>query len=229
MTEGHHSRASGVGWGSSTSIVLRGNGIYFTRDNDAASSIHEVFRQAIAVGTVDVRAGSRSWESKDEKSSSHVLRPKSLTERVPRGLILVQVDMATYGRDSWALTSLGVWRDQSLHGTEKSAEFVKSKQREARRTMLSLSNSMKSRPPLLRGNTSNCESTMDTKDSSLSKVDTRSLDKQCAISDPRRESIGNSISDDESGRLLEASSAGGGTCFVTQDAPADMAVEEMES
>lgn len=43
--------------------------------------------------------------------------------------------MATYGQASWALTSLGVWRSNSLT-TENSAQFVKSRQREARRALL---------------------------------------------------------------------------------------------
>lgn len=44
--------------------------------------------------------------------------------------------MVTYGRESWALTNLGAWRNQSLQRTNKSNDFVKSKQREARRAML---------------------------------------------------------------------------------------------
>lgn len=46
--------------------------------------------------------------------------------------------MATHGHNSWALTSLGAWRDQSLSlsGEATSAEFIKSRQREARRAML---------------------------------------------------------------------------------------------
>lgn len=43
--------------------------------------------------------------------------------------------MATYGQSSWALTSLGAWRNNSLR-TENSAQFVKSRQREARRALL---------------------------------------------------------------------------------------------
>ncbi|CAN0130154.1 unnamed protein product [Ectocarpus sp. 12 AP-2014] len=49
-----------------------------------------------------------------------------------------QVDMATYGHQSWALTNLGAWRSRSLgaSGEGKPAEFVKSRQREAKRAML---------------------------------------------------------------------------------------------
>lgn len=43
--------------------------------------------------------------------------------------------MATHGQQSWALTSLGAWRDRSL-STEKSLEFVKRRQREAKRALL---------------------------------------------------------------------------------------------
>lgn len=43
--------------------------------------------------------------------------------------------MATHGQESWALTSLSAWRDRSL-GADNSAEFVKSKQRNARRALL---------------------------------------------------------------------------------------------
>lgn len=43
--------------------------------------------------------------------------------------------MATYGQTSWALTSLGAWRDKSL-ATGNSAEFVRNRQREARRAFL---------------------------------------------------------------------------------------------
>lgn len=144
-----------------------------------------------------------------------------------RGVILLQVDMATYGRDSWALTSLGVWRDQSLHRTEKSAEFVKSKQREARRSMLSPSNSVNSsQTSLPKGDSSGSKGKVETEDSlSIRKVDTRSIHEQGASLEPPRESIGNSISGVKSRMLLDASSAEGGT----QDAPAGMAIEEMES
>lgn len=46
--------------------------------------------------------------------------------------------MATHGHKSWALTSLGAWRDQSLSssGDGNSSAFIKSRQREARRAML---------------------------------------------------------------------------------------------
>lgn len=44
--------------------------------------------------------------------------------------------MVTHGKKSWALTSLGPWRDRSLQQTKKPNDFVKSKQREARRAML---------------------------------------------------------------------------------------------
>lgn len=46
--------------------------------------------------------------------------------------------MATHGHQSWALTNLGAWRSQSLgaSGDGKPAEFVKSRQREAKRAML---------------------------------------------------------------------------------------------
>ncbi|CAN0560999.1 unnamed protein product, partial [Ectocarpus sp. 12 AP-2014] len=49
-----------------------------------------------------------------------------------------KVDMATYGHQSWALTNLGAWRSRSLgaSGEGKPAEFVKSRQREAKRAML---------------------------------------------------------------------------------------------
>ncbi|CAN0171391.1 unnamed protein product, partial [Ectocarpus fasciculatus] len=49
-----------------------------------------------------------------------------------------KVDMATHGHQSWALTSLGAWRSQSLgaSGEGRPAEFVKSRQREAKRAML---------------------------------------------------------------------------------------------
>eukprot|EP00752_Nemacystus_decipiens_P003976 g3641.t1 len=49
-----------------------------------------------------------------------------------------KVDMATHGHASWALTSLGAWRDRSMSasGDAKSAAFIKSRQREARRAML---------------------------------------------------------------------------------------------
>ncbi|CAN0129560.1 unnamed protein product [Ectocarpus sp. 6 AP-2014] len=49
-----------------------------------------------------------------------------------------KVDMATHGHQSWALTNLGAWRSQSLgaSGEGKPAEFVKSRQREAKRAML---------------------------------------------------------------------------------------------
>ncbi|CAB1112517.1 unnamed protein product [Ectocarpus sp. CCAP 1310/34] len=49
-----------------------------------------------------------------------------------------KVDMATYGHQSWALTNLGAWRSQSLgaSGGGKPADFVKSRQREAKRAML---------------------------------------------------------------------------------------------
>lgn len=43
--------------------------------------------------------------------------------------------MATYGQTSWALTSLGAWRHKSL-ATGNSAQFVKYRQREARRAFL---------------------------------------------------------------------------------------------
>lgn len=43
--------------------------------------------------------------------------------------------MATHGQSSWALTSLGAWRNNSLR-TENSAQFVKSRQRQARRELL---------------------------------------------------------------------------------------------
>lgn len=46
--------------------------------------------------------------------------------------------MATHGQKSWALTSLGAWRGQSLSSSDggKSSAFVKSRQRDARRAML---------------------------------------------------------------------------------------------
>lgn len=46
--------------------------------------------------------------------------------------------MVTHGQKSWALTSLGAWRDQSLSSSDegKSSAFVKSRQRNARRAML---------------------------------------------------------------------------------------------
>lgn len=49
-----------------------------------------------------------------------------------------KVDMATHGHQSWALTNLGAWRSQSLgaSGEGKPAEFLKGRQREAKRTML---------------------------------------------------------------------------------------------
>eukprot|EP00903_Cladosiphon_okamuranus_P006529 g6380.t1 len=49
-----------------------------------------------------------------------------------------KVEMATHGHESWALTSLGTWRDRSLGASEpgKSAAFLKNRQREARRAML---------------------------------------------------------------------------------------------
>ncbi|CAM9167043.1 unnamed protein product [Choristocarpus tenellus] len=46
-----------------------------------------------------------------------------------------KVDMATYGRQSWALTDLGGWRAQHLV-TQQSPEFVAQRQRDARRAML---------------------------------------------------------------------------------------------
>lgn len=49
--------------------------------------------------------------------------------------MLIQVDMATYGQTSWALTSLGAWRHKSL-ATGNSPEFVRNRQREARRAFL---------------------------------------------------------------------------------------------
>ncbi|CAM9725498.1 unnamed protein product, partial [Ectocarpus sp. 8 AP-2014] len=49
-----------------------------------------------------------------------------------------KVDMATHGHQSWALTNLGAWRSQSLgaSGEGKTTEFVKSRQREAKRAMM---------------------------------------------------------------------------------------------
>lgn len=48
--------------------------------------------------------------------------------------------MVTHGQQSWALTGLGSWRDRSLNtgllNTEKSAAFVRARQREAKRAML---------------------------------------------------------------------------------------------
>ena len=43
--------------------------------------------------------------------------------------------MATYGQSSWALTSLAAWRNNSL-SSDRSAQFVRGRQREARRAML---------------------------------------------------------------------------------------------
>lgn len=58
--------------------------------------------------------------------------------------------MATHGQESWALSSLGAWRDQSLSASEegKSAAFIKSKQREARRAMLGGGAATVVRPPV---------------------------------------------------------------------------------
>lgn len=51
------------------------------------------------------------------------------------GILIWQVDMATHGQSSWALTNLNGWRSSSL-STENSAGFLREKQREARRALL---------------------------------------------------------------------------------------------
>ncbi|CAM9949148.1 unnamed protein product [Scytosiphon promiscuus] len=87
--------------------------------------------------------GSESGHKNDAKDSSgessgglgHLPSKEAMASK---GLE-AKVDMATHGHRSWSLTNLGSWRSQSLPSPGDgggSADFIKSRQREARRAML---------------------------------------------------------------------------------------------